>query len=86
MEQNTTQKISEFVLLEEDIENDRYIEIWNIVFSQFNSKEGLERSEYPLLPNQNIDTGMGLERMACVATRSRTNFDTDLFMPIIKKI
>ena len=72
-------------LLEEDIENDRYIEIWNIVFSQFNSKEGLERSEYPLLPNQNIDTGMGLERMACVLQGVETNFDTDLFMPIIKK-
>lgn len=72
-------------LLEEDIENDRYIEIWNIVFSQFNSKEGLDRSEYPLLPNQNIDTGMGLERMACVLQGVETNFDTDLFMPIIKK-
>ena len=52
-------------LFEEDIENDRYIEIWNIVFSQFNSEEGLGHSEYPI-PNQNIDTGMGLERMACV--------------------
>ncbi len=72
-------------LLEEDIENDRYIEIWNIVFSQFNSKEGLDRSEYPLLPNKNIDTGMGLERMACVLQGVETNFDTDLFMPIIKK-
>lgn len=72
-------------LLEEDIENDRYIEIWNIVFSQFNSKEGLDRSEYPLLPNKNIDTGMGLERMACVIQGVETNFDTDLFMPIIRK-
>ena len=72
-------------LLEDDIENDRYIEIWNFVFSLFNSKEGLERSEYPLLPNQNIDTGMGLERMACVLQGVETNFDTDLFMPIIKK-
>jgi len=72
-------------LLEEDLENDRYIEIWNIVFSQFNSQEGLERSEYPLLPNQNIDTGMGLERMACVLQEVETNFDTDLFMPIIRK-
>ncbi|MFR7897078.1 alanine--tRNA ligase [Turicibacter sanguinis] len=71
-------------LLEEDIENDRYIEIWNIVFSQYNSKEGLDRSEYPMLPNKNIDTGMGLERMACVIQGVETNFDTDLFMPIIR--
>lgn len=70
-------------LIEEDIENDRYIEIWNVVFSQFNSKEGLDRSEYPLLPNKNIDTGMGLERMACVLQEVETNYDTDLFMPII---
>ena len=72
-------------LIEEDLENDRYIEIWNIVFSQFNSQEGLSRSEYPLLPNKNIDTGMGLERMACVLQEVETNFDTDLFMPIIRK-
>lgn len=71
-------------LLEEDIENDRYIEIWNIVFSQYNSKEGLDRSEYPMLPNKNIDTGMGLERVACVIQGVETNFDTDLFMPIIR--
>ena len=71
-------------LIADDLENDRYIEIWNIVFSQFNSKEGLDRSEYPLLPNKNIDTGMGLERMACVLQEVETNFDTDLFMPIIR--
>jgi alanyl-tRNA synthetase len=70
-------------LLVEDIENDRYLEVWNIVFSQFNSKEGLDRSEYPELPNKNIDTGMGLERMASVLQEVETNFDTDLFMPII---
>jgi alanyl-tRNA synthetase len=70
-------------LLEEDLENDRYIEIWNIVFSQFNSKDGLERHEYPELPSKNIDTGMGLERMACVIQGVDTNFDSDLFMPII---
>jgi alanyl-tRNA synthetase len=71
-------------LIQEDIENDRYIEIWNIVLSQYNSKEGLERSEYPELPSRNIDTGMGLERMACVIQGVDTNFDSDLFMPIIK--
>ena len=72
-------------LLEEDIENDRYIEIWNIVLSQYNSQVDLKRNEYPLLPSQNIDTGMGLERMACVLQKVETNFETDLFMPIIEK-
>lgn len=73
-------------LLKDDIENDRYIEVWNIVFSQFNSKPGLKRSEYPELPKKNIDTGMGLERMACVIQGVETNYETDLFMPIINKI
>ena len=71
-------------LLEEDIENDRYIEIWNVVLSQFNSDPELERHEYQPLPSQNIDTGMGLERMACVLQEVETNFETDLFMPIIE--
>ena len=73
-------------LLEEDIENDRYIEIWNVVLSQFNSDPELERHEYKPLPSQNIDTGMGLERMACVLQETETNFETDLFMPIIEKV
>jgi alanyl-tRNA synthetase (EC 6.1.1.7) len=53
-------------LLAEDIENDRYIEIWNIVLSQFNADPSIPRSEYPELPQKNIDTGMGLERMVCI--------------------
>ncbi len=73
-------------LLENDIENDRFIEIWNIVFSQYNSKEGLSRDEYPELPNKNIDTGMGLERMACVLQGVDTNYETDLFLPYINRI
>lgn len=73
-------------LLEDDIENDRYIEIWNIVLSQFNSIKGRERSEYPELPNKNIDTGMGLERMVSVLQGGETNFDTDLFLPVIHDI
>lgn len=72
-------------MLEEDLPNDRYIEIWNIVFSQYNAIAGLKREEYPELPSKNIDTGMGLERMACVMQEVETNFDTDLFMPIIQK-
>ena len=72
-------------LLENDIENDRFIEIWNIVFSQFNSKEGVKRKDYKELPSKNIDTGCGLERLCCVMQNADTNYDTDLFMPIIKK-
>ena len=73
-------------LIIDDIENERYIEIWNIVFSQFNSKPGLSRDEYPELPNKNIDTGAGLERFACVIQGTTTNFETDLFFPIIKHV
>ena len=72
-------------MIKDDIENDRYIEIWNIVLSQFNSKIGVKRSEYKELPSKNIDTGSGLERLACVMQEVETNYDTDLFMPIINK-
>lgn len=73
-------------LLEEDLENDRYIEIWNIVLSQFNADPDLPRSEYKELPNKNIDTGAGLERFAAVIQGAKTNFETDLFMPIIREV
>lgn len=72
--------------LEEDIENDRYIEIWNIVLSQFNADPEVPRSEYKELPNKNIDTGAGLERLVAVMQGAKTNFETDLFMPIIKEV
>ena len=72
-------------LLRKDISNDRYIEIWNIVFSQFNSKPGIPRSEYKELPHKNIDTGAGLERFCCILQDAETNYETDLFMPIIRK-
>lgn len=71
-------------LLTDEIENDRYIEIWNIVFSQYNAVSGVPREKYKELPSKNIDTGMGLERMACVLQEVETNYETDLFMPIIK--
>ena len=68
----------------DDIENDRYIEVWNIVFSQYDCKPGqMQRSEYKELPQKNIDTGMGLERLVCLVQDGETNFDTDLFLPII---
>ena len=73
-------------LLTDEIENDRYIEIWNIVFSQFNSEPGKKREEYKLLPQKNIDTGAGLERITCIMQDAETNFETDLFLPYIKEI
>lgn len=66
-----------------ELENDRYIEVWNVVFSQYDAKPGVPRSEYKELPQKNIDTGMGLERLVCLIQDGETNFDTDLFLPII---
>ena len=63
-------------------ENERYLEIWNLVFSQFNHNPD---GTYTELPKQNIDTGMGFERIVSVVQNVPTNFDTDLFMPIIEK-
>ncbi len=73
-------------LLEDDLENDRVIEIWNIVFSQYNCDPELEHKDYPELPQKNIDTGMGLERMACVLQNVETNFETDNFQVIMEDI
>ena len=73
-------------LVADDMENDRYIELWNIVFSQFNAVPGTPRKDYKLLPQKNIDTGAGLERIACIMQGTDTNFETDLFMPYIKQL
>lgn len=73
-------------LLREEIENDRYIEIWGIVFSQYNAQPGKPRTEYKELPSKNIDTGAGLERIASVLQETPSNFETDLFMPMIKEV
>lgn len=70
-------------LIAKDIENDRFIEIWNIVFSQYNN---LGNNEYVELAQKNIDTGAGLERIVSILQDGPTNFDTDLFLPIIHSV
>lgn len=69
-----------------DDEQERFVEIWNNVFSQFNSKPGVPRHEYKELPSKNIDTGAGLERWCCIFQNCDSNFETDLFQSIIKHI
>ena len=67
-------------------DNERFVEIWNNVLSQFNAKSGVDRKNYKELPSKNIDTGAGLERWACIFQDADSNFETDLFLPIIKQI
>ncbi len=69
-----------------DEDQGRYVEIWNNVFSQYNSEPGVDRSLYKELPHKNIDTGAGLERWCCIFQNVDSNFDTDLFVPLIKQI
>ncbi|MCQ9299773.1 alanine--tRNA ligase [Staphylococcus hyicus] len=64
-------------------ENERYLEVWNLVFSEFNHNKD---HTYTPLPSKNIDTGMGLERMASISQNVRTNYETDLFMPIMNEV
>ncbi len=62
---------------------DRYMEIWNLVFMQFNRDADGKMTP---LPKPSVDTGGGLERMAMVMQKVDSNYDTDLFIPLLKAI
>ncbi len=61
----------------------RFVEIWNLVFMEYNKDE---RGQYQSLPQKNIDTGIGFERLSAILQKKESAYQTDLFEPIIKEI
>ena len=64
-------------------ECDRYLELWNLVFMQY---EKNDKGEMKPLPKPSIDTGLGLERITAVLQNAKTNYETDLFIPIMERV
>ncbi|MEO0273426.1 MAG: alanine--tRNA ligase [candidate division WOR-3 bacterium] len=69
--------------LSPEMEGERFLEVWNLVFMQYNRNE---KGELELLGTKNIDTGMGLERLLRILQGVDSNFHTDLFMPLIEEV
>ena len=64
-------------------DGNRFVEIWNLVFQQFDRQDG---GKLVPLPTKNIDTGMGLERTAAMLQNTATDYETDLFLPIVRRV
>src|SRR5699024_8281995 len=68
------------------VDDGRYLEIWNLVFMEFERGEGTGKDSFEIvgeLPKKNIDTGMGVERVACILQGVENVYETDLLRPVI---